>query len=792
MPVPTANVHISHMHGAVAALQRRPSRSEANDHHGDHPSSHESGGSPNTEDTEAALLSTMDSAPATTAEENASSARTEVASPADTNPAPTGAQSQTQNAKPSLWKTRVAAAVEKDRAESGRPRVSAPPQSNASTMWSQTISNLRTAQPEGNHLRKRHITFSPKDDVVDRYQKAIKRRAQTRAEIAFRIPDRAGALLSSDVAQVADGDLLGVSVEDPAAPRARRLSTASSPGKPGMAGSLFRLSKDGLPPSFIVQGADPKFEHPFFDNNERIHDLSCKVYITDYNAEQITENVHQGPEDVRAALSETRPAHSAVRWIHVTGIDWPTIRVVTEKLKVHPLAVQDIIMNKRIKSNNYEDHYYISALFAAVVRPEALQAPETVPTDTIAESSGSTAVPSDPKSAAAPLLSTAAAPPAAPSVTVTSKGSQGSIGKTPAAATSSHGSHGSHHAHAMFAAATQMAPGHFRQMPVPANIAGAAEWAQSKAKTWASGALDATGLSPVKAGPQGGGVALPSRVMEIQENAGPAEDLDEGSILDSVANQQGLVPVVEQVSVLLFPNGVLLTIFPTSSGNYIHPSISSSLQWKGLLRRSRPEASFLMNVIVHEVMDNTGSVIALYGSHVKELENRVFNAPKTRFCKEIHLLNRELSVVKRALRAHEHVIASLAEQQDKMENGEPWVVGLSATYFNDVLDDVTAAVEGMEELERTCESLINLIFNLVSFNQNSTMSVLTIVSLFFLPLTFVAGVYGMNFAGDGTSGGIPELTWSNGYTYFWILVVVLAVVVASLVIFFRKNLFNGL
>ncbi|KAJ3344260.1 hypothetical protein HDU93_000050 [Gonapodya sp. JEL0774] len=192
-------------------------------------------------------------------------------------------------------------------------------------------------------------------------------------------------------------------------------------------------------------------------------------------------------------------------------------------------------------------------------------------------------------------------------------------------------------------------------------------------------------------------------------------------------------------------------------------------------------------------MDNAGSVIALYGTKVKQIETEVFKSPKTRFSKELHLLNRELSLVKRALRSHQNVLSSIVQQQDKNSSGQPWVDGISLTYFNDVLDDVSAAVEGMEELERTCDGLIGLIFNLVSFNQNSAMSVLTIVSLFFLPLTFVAGVYGMNFAGDADgNGGIPELNWGNGYTYFWSLTVSLAAFVASLVFIFRKNLFNGL
>ncbi|KAJ3340622.1 hypothetical protein HDU93_006737 [Gonapodya sp. JEL0774] len=346
------------------------------------------------------------------------------------------------------------------------------------------------------------------------------------------------------------------------------------------------------------------------DHNDRFHDPNCVVYIIDYNSEQITDSIVSGPVNIKQRLSESRPAHSSVRWIHVAGIDWPTLQVVSSALNVHPLVVEDILLNRRIKTNNYTD---------------------------------------------------------------------------------------------------------------------------------------------------------------LAELESTAKDLEKGSTLQGLAKAEDLTVVVEQVSFVLMEGGILLT----------------------LLRRSSMDAAFLMNSIMHECIDSCGLVLALYGSHVKSLESSVFSSPKTELTQTLHLLTRELSLLKRLFRSHGVVLASLVAQSDKKINGESWVTPLTSTYFNDVADDVSSGIEEVEELERVCSGLVDLIFNLVSFKQNTAMSALTIVSLFFLPMTFVAG-NGMNFQGDKTgSGGIPELTWSNGYMFFWSLIGGVVCFNVLLLVVFRKSLFVG-
>lgn len=88
---------------------------------------------------------------------------------------------------------------------------------------------------------------------------------------------------------------------------------------------------------------------------------------------------------------------------------------------------------------------------------------------------------------------------------------------------------------------------------------------------------------------------------------------------------------------------------------------------------------------------------------------------------------------------------------------------LTRIYLRDVLDHINTVVEEIETLEFQCRDLIDLIFNSISHQTNQSMQTLAIVSVIFLPISFIAGVYGTNF------DKLPELHWELGYLYFWVL-----------------------
>ncbi|KAJ3344259.1 hypothetical protein HDU93_000049 [Gonapodya sp. JEL0774] len=588
MPVPGANVRVGHMHQAIAAMGGHHSSSDPDPHH-DPPrhGSHQPQTTALPSGESEAWLTMVDHSrielPTGLGSLGTADAAADGIGSLEAALVPGTGTTEGNPSKSSLWKTRVAAAVERHRAETGNTRPTAPDDSNASMLWAQTISNLRASQqlasPNSKSGTKKRISFRPDENALDRHQRVLQKRTQSNLDVALRVSNRSGILnnlysplLTNDVANAADGDLLEVAVHPPGADKLSHPET------------LSRKSKDGGAAAFIVQGADPRFENPLFgeqkvprltdfpkltrgtlsDNDERFHVPGCTVSITDYNATDLTENTFAGLENIKAALDAPRPSHSTVRWINVSGVDWPTLRVVTDKLSVHPLAVQDIMMNKRIKSNNYEDQFFLSLLFAAATPTPKTNTPivsDSQVTSYDPPVSPSVAVPKDAKSATTPLLTTSSEY-SSSAKPVTAPGAHGSAGKvgTPARTSVSHGS--GHHSHAMFAAATQMMPS-----PTPAftkvkeAAAAARETLNRRTDTMRSRSRSSThhgeDIKRMSLVPDVG-VALPSRVAEIVNTQGVTADLDEGSILDEIAEKNGFVAIVEQVSVLLFENGKLI------------------------------------------------------------------------------------------------------------------------------------------------------------------------------------------------------------------------------------------
>lgn len=128
----------------------------------------------------------------------------------------------------------------------------------------------------------------------------------------------------------------------------------------------------------------------------------------------------------------------------------------------------------------------------------------------------------------------------------------------------------------------------------------------------------------------------------------------------------------------------------------------------------------------------------------------------------IYQKQRELTQLSRMLTPVHSLISNIVgrdAQNDSM------LSRLTAVYLNDTIDHIDSAAEVLMGLADECRDLISLIFNLTAHRQSMATQTLAVVSVIFLPITFIAGVYGSNFE------GVPEYKWAHGYAYFWALCV---------------------
>ena len=176
--------------------------------------------------------------------------------------------------------------------------------------------------------------------------------------------------------------------------------------------------------------------------------------------------------------------------------------------------------------------------------------------------------------------------------------------------------------------------------------------------------------------------------------------------------------------------------------------------------------------LLDAVVDHGFPILEDYGDRLEALDERVAGSPDTSVMREIHGIKRELVMLRRVMWPMREVVGELQRDEGDV------LSSMAQTYMRDVYDHAVQLIEVIETYREMSAGLTDLYMSAVSNRMNDVMKVLTIMASFFIPITFLAGVYGMNFE------HIPELHWEHSYKVFWALCISMVV---SLYLFFRKK-----
>jgi len=229
------------------------------------------------------------------------------------------------------------------------------------------------------------------------------------------------------------------------------------------------------------------------------------------------------------------------------------------------------------------------------------------------------------------------------------------------------------------------------------------------------------------------------------------------------------VLITEQVSFFLFEN-TLLT-FQEHAGDVWDP-IRQRLQKSGSRLRTL-DVSYLLYALLDAVVDHCFPILENYGDQLVDLEEEIAANPTPLAQRRLHGLKRELATLRRVIWPLREVLNALCR-----EDTEGIAPGVK-TYLRDVADHTIQVMDIVDSCREMAASLNDLYMSAVSNRMNEVMKVLTIMASFFIPITFVAGVYGMNFE------PFPGLHWKYGYAVFW--VICLAITFSLAVFFVRKG-----
>ncbi len=231
----------------------------------------------------------------------------------------------------------------------------------------------------------------------------------------------------------------------------------------------------------------------------------------------------------------------------------------------------------------------------------------------------------------------------------------------------------------------------------------------------------------------------------------------------------------EQLSLFVGP-GFVLTFQEGTPGDPFDRVRERIRKNVGKIRASGSD--YLAYALIDAAIDAYYPVLEVYAERIDVLEDAVLEAGSRRTMDSLHEVKADLLLLRRAIWPLREALAQL------MREGVPNIADTTRVYLRDCYDHVVQIVELVETYRELTADLRDLYMSSISNRINETMRVLTIISVIFIPLTFIAGIYGMNFDTDASDVNMPELNWPFGYP---IVLTAMAVVAAALLVFFYRK-----
>ena len=225
---------------------------------------------------------------------------------------------------------------------------------------------------------------------------------------------------------------------------------------------------------------------------------------------------------------------------------------------------------------------------------------------------------------------------------------------------------------------------------------------------------------------------------------------------------------IEQISLVLGPDYVLS--FQERAGDEFEPSRERIRSNKGRVRKLG--ADYLVYNLLDSIVDRYFVVLEQIGDRIEFLEEELVASPATETLHTIHQLKQQLVFVRKAIWPLREVIGQL-------ERGEsPLIREMTVIYLRDLYDHAIQIMDTVETFRDVVSGMLDIYLSSISNRMNEVMKVLTVVATIFIPLTFIAGVYGMNFH------YMPELQWQWGYPMIWAIMIAIA---ALMMVYFRRR-----
>ena len=228
----------------------------------------------------------------------------------------------------------------------------------------------------------------------------------------------------------------------------------------------------------------------------------------------------------------------------------------------------------------------------------------------------------------------------------------------------------------------------------------------------------------------------------------------------------------EQLNLIIGSNYVITL---HESDTNLFDALKSRIK-SGQTRIRKSGADYLAYAILDLIVDNYFVILERFGETIEDLEEELVTNPVPRTLAGLHRLKRDMIILRKSVWPLREVLSKLERRES------PLIKDSTGIYFKDVYDHVIQIIDTIESYRDMLSGMLDIYLSSVSNRLNEIMKVLTIIATIFIPLTFVAGVYGMNFK------YMPELEWHYGY---YLVLSFMALVSGIMLLFFKRKKWLG-
>lgn len=224
---------------------------------------------------------------------------------------------------------------------------------------------------------------------------------------------------------------------------------------------------------------------------------------------------------------------------------------------------------------------------------------------------------------------------------------------------------------------------------------------------------------------------------------------------------------IEQISFILYKDR--LVSFQEFE-SHIFKDIEDRLREGGNLRKAMVDD--LLYFLLNEIVEDYFKLLEVFGEKIDLLEDELLIDPDKKTLGKIYILKKDLIYIRNSLWPMRNLLSKLSKDEFDLIDGK------TVYYMRDIYENVIQVIDLVEIYREICSGMLDTYLSSIGNKTNDVMKVLTIFSTIFIPLTFLAGVYGMNFK------YIPELNWKYSYHTFWIISIVIT---GFMLRYFRKK-----